>query len=639
MPKIQQDILDKELQEFLDNDVIELADTSTPGFYSPVFLREKPRHDLTAPIKYRVIIDLSNLNLFVHKIHFKMESTNSIRSTLQVGDHFFSIDLTMAYNTVPMAPQSRKYLRFWWNGRAYQFKALCFGLSSAPWIFSLIMSEMSKYLHKCAVGCICYLDDVLFKDNLLPRLVTNQPLLLYFVQSCGWIINFTKSMLDITQREVYVGVDYDLSVGTVYPPQDRWIKLQSKITKFLTLHKATGHQWSSLMGTITSCQDLTPLGRLMARDLQIHLNRHWTDRKNPHLLIPVTAENKQSLVWWTKVDNVMCGAPLQPPQPTIEIWSDASHIGFGGNIIIKNTNINLDLSGSWTPVESSNHINYLELLAVQKCLFQWENLITNQSVLIHVDNTTVLHYINKKSGSRSPTLHHLCHQVLLWCHSRNIHLKAVHIQGKLNIQSDYLSRKGSIIPTEWSLHPSILQRINLTWLETPQVDLFATKLNAKLPLYFSPVPDPAALGLDALSQDWSNLIGYAYPPPAIITQVLNKLDKHPSCLLYLIAPNWPRMTWFPHLLQLLVDIPRSITVFPKLLRQPQTAIFHQNPSVFNLHVFKLSSSASRQEAFLQTLQTPSAVKTGHLQTLVMNDTGLDTWIGVKNSHSIHSTPL
>ena len=313
LPSDQQHILDEELTKFLDNNVIQPADSSTPGFYSPVFLRQKPRHDLSEPIKFRVIIDLSFLNTFLCKKHFKMESTNTIRNTLQVGDHFFSLDLQMAYNTIPMHPASRKYLRFWWHGKPFEFTALCFGLSTAPWLFTLVMSEMCKYLHKFSVHCIFYLDDCLFKDNVFARLTANQPLILFFVQSCGWVINFPKSQLDITARGIYVGTDYDLVHGLVYPPPDRWIKLQHKLSPFLHNTQASAHQWSSLMGTITSCQDLTPLGRLMARDLQIHLNKHWLDRNNVSILIPITPANKQSLLWWTRPSNVMCGAPLRPP--------------------------------------------------------------------------------------------------------------------------------------------------------------------------------------------------------------------------------------------------------------------------------------------------------------------------------------
>ena len=638
LPDNQQVILDRELHEFVVNDVIEPADVSTPGFYSPVFLREKPRHSPDDPIKYRIIIDLSILNRSITKKHFKMESSNTIRNILQVGDYFFTADLTMAYNTIPMHQSSKKYLRFWWHGKPWQFKALPFGLTTAPWIFSLVMSDMAKYLHKHSIICVFYLDDLLFKNQQFHILLANQPSILYFIQALGWLINFPKSHLDIVQRGIYVGTDYNLLDGLVYPPPDRWAKLQAKLQVFLHLDSASAHQWSSLLGTITSCQDLTLLGRLKARDLQIHLNRHWKDRNDSKVIIPVTLAIKTSLVWWTKEANVMRGAPLRPPPPTIEIWSDSSRSGYGGHLLDTISGVTREFSGQWSASHQHLHINCLELLACHLCLIEWEDLVTNQSILAHIDNVSALTYINKCSGPRSPSLHKLCQDLLLWCHHRHIVLKAVHIKGVENVQSDYLSRKGSIINTEWSIHPSIITMIKSLWMDAPQIDLFATKDNKKFPLYVSPMPDPAAMATDALSVNWDNFVAYAYPPQAIIPQVLNKIRRH-QCVIYLVAPNWPRMTWFPQILQLLVDYPRQIPLLPKLLKQPGTQIFHSQPSNLNLHVFKLSTHASLQEVFHQTLLKQSVRKTDCPQTNAMNSTGNATYIGARGNLLIQSLPL
>ena len=46
-----------------------------------------------------------------------------------------SRDLKDADLQVPMHPDSRKFLRFMVGGKVYQFKVLCFGLSTAPQVF------------------------------------------------------------------------------------------------------------------------------------------------------------------------------------------------------------------------------------------------------------------------------------------------------------------------------------------------------------------------------------------------------------------------------------------------------------------------------------------------------------------------
>ena len=59
---------------------------------------------------------------------------------------------------------------------------------------------------------------------------------------------------------------------------------------------------------------------------------------------------------------------------------------------------------------------------------------------------------------------------------------------------------------EWSLHPEVFKAI------CSQVDLFATRFNNKLPQFVSPVLDPQAWAVDALSLSWENLDPYAFPP-------------------------------------------------------------------------------------------------------------------------------
>ena len=48
------------------------------------------------------------------------------------------------------------------------------------------------------------------------------------------------------------------------------------------------------------------------------------------------------------------------------------------------------------------------------------------------------------------------------------------------------------------------------------IDMFPAKMNNKLPLYVSPVPDPNAMTLDALNILWEALDSYAYCPIALI---------------------------------------------------------------------------------------------------------------------------
>ena len=63
---------------------------------------------------------------------------------------------------------------------------------------------------------------------------------------------------------------------------------------------------------------------------------------------------------------------------------------------------------------------------------------------------------------------------------------------------------------------------DLSNLAQTKVDMFATKMNNKLPLSVSPVPDPNAMVVDAMNISWERMDCYAYCPIALIPKVIKK---------------------------------------------------------------------------------------------------------------------
>ena len=177
----------------------------------------------------------------------------------------------------------------------------------------------------------------------------------------------------------------------------------------------------------------------------------------------------------------------------------------------------------------------------------------SKPVLVATDNSTVVAYINKPGGTHSAEMCALLWKIMTWCHHYQITLKARHIPGCLNVMAHLLSRLNQVQSTEWSLHLQVFIKICHKWF-TPHVDLFATRLNHKVPLYVSPVPDQNAWDIDALNINWSGLTAYGYPPMALLHRVIQKIRQF-SCLIIVIAPGWPGMPWFWNLAQLSTEIP------------------------------------------------------------------------------------
>ena len=211
----------------------------------------------------------------------------------------------------------------------------------------------------------------------------------------------------------------------------------------------------------------------------------------------------------------MKGADLHPKDHSIQLFTDVSNEGWGAHLEQAST------KGLLSDKEKRLHINVLELKAVSLALQRFKDQCQNQTVLVAMDKLTVVAYINKQGGTHSVEMCALLWRIMTWCHHYQITLKARHIPGCLNVMADLLSRSNQVQSIEWPLHPQVFKQICHKWF-TPHVDLFVTRLNHKVPLYMSPVPDQNAWDIDALNINWSGLTTYAYPPTALLHRVIQK---------------------------------------------------------------------------------------------------------------------
>ena len=208
--------------QMLQKDAIyHLKDCTTPGFSSRLFLVPKPGK------KWRPVIDLSVLNSHMHVPTFKMETAEIIRNSLTKSEWVVSIDLKDAYFHVPIHPDSQHLLRFHVDNRTYQFKALPFGLATAPLEFTRIVKEAKLVLQSRRIRVHQYLDDWLLRASSQHQCMSQTKELLHTVQELGFVINFEKSELVPTQKIDFLGYHFDLLQGKVFPTQKK-LKILAK---------------------------------------------------------------------------------------------------------------------------------------------------------------------------------------------------------------------------------------------------------------------------------------------------------------------------------------------------------------------------------------------------------------------------
>ena len=135
-----------------------------------------------------------------------------------------------------------------------------------------------------------------------------------------------------------------------------------------------------------------------------------------------------------------------------------------------------------------NGTNILELEAAFCALKSFGDKITGAHIQLHLGNTTAVAYINNMGGSKSLELNSLAIKMWDWSIQQDNWISAVHLAGKLNVRADAQSCNFSD-KHEWTLPGSVFEDILFQYPEL-NIDLFATRLNHKLPTYCSWKPDP-----------------------------------------------------------------------------------------------------------------------------------------------------
>ncbi|XP_076450421.1 uncharacterized protein LOC143286671 [Babylonia areolata] len=222
---------------------------------------------------WRPVLDLSLLSEYLQYKPFCMETPTSIRDSIRQGDWAFSIDLTDAYFHILIHPRDRKWLRFSWDGKSFQFRALPFGLAPAPWVFTRVVRELCLALRSKGIRLRVYLDDwlILAESRALCQhhlnLVRNQ------CQSLGFLMNAEKSELEPSQQFEFLDasnmgwgahMDNHTASGTWNPQQQSWhinrLELEAVFLALQHFLPHVPHRWiSSPQGSTSASQHVSPI--------------------------------------------------------------------------------------------------------------------------------------------------------------------------------------------------------------------------------------------------------------------------------------------------------------------------------------------------------------------------------------------
>lgn len=609
----QRRALEGEIEGLLLKEAIVPAPPDVPLFRSSFFLTTKKDGS------WRPILNLRPLNrAHIRTTSFRMETLKSIIPQLPQAEWATSVDLKDAYLHVPIHPFHQRFLAFRYREQDYIFRAMPFGLATAPRVFTSITRAILAHLRRQGLRVFAYLDDWLVVASSRRACIDTTSRVLNILHDLGWVVNETKSQLAPAQEIVYLGAAINLRTKIVRPTEERVASLVQLAASILQDGHASALSWQRLLGMMASLVDVLHLCRLRMRPLQQNLRAQFNQNSaDPSTRVLLPEGCRPFLAWWTQPSNVNQGISIVDRLPQATITTDASLMGWGATFGAQTT------SGLWTPAEAELHINVLETMAVHHAILHWATELSNHKVTVLSDNSTTVAYINRQGGTRSRSLLQKTWDLLTLSDEMNIHLRASHLAGDLNVVADALSR-GTLDENEWSL--------SQTWATflfdifgRPSVDIFAKADNYKLPTFCTRRAEPTAWRTDAFSFQWDGMFLYAFPPWRLIYKVLSVVQRSDVDMI-LVAPCWPQQPWFPLLLELLVDLPFAFPQSPRLLTQQRGRVWHNSMESLHLSAWKLSGNASRRQGFHSVLRTLQQQPAGlpRLELTIPDSNGSDS---------------
>lgn len=584
--KFEEEIIDREICKLLDMRVIEETVPSENQFVSPIFTRPKKDGE------YRMILNLKELNESIEYHHFKMDTFETALKLIKPNCFMASIDLRHAYYSVNIYKPYRKYLRFHWKGKLYEYTCLPNGIALAPRKFTKLMKPVYANLRQMGHSNVGYIDDSMLSADTKLECSKNVDDTVSLMSDLGFIVHDVKSVIEPVQNIVFLGNHIDSIDMIVYLTESRKQVLLQECRHLRGRQIVKIREVARLVGLIVASFSAVEYGPLFYRELEKEKSKALVLNKgNFDAKMSMTFPMLKEIDWW--IENLPSAQrKISHGIPEIVITTDASGSGWGARCD------GVCINGRWTSFESVHHINYLELLAVFYALKSFCKNMSNKHIQIRTDNTCALSYIKNFGGIKSIDCNDLAKKLWSWAMSKQIWVTATYVPGSLN-EADYDSRNHND-NIEWMLDSKVVETILGLW-DMPKIDMFASRLNKQMQRFVSWKPDPEAEFVDAFAMTWSDIYFYAFPPFSLVPRLMVKLREEKSeCIL--IAPIWMTQPWFTTVMEHLVQDPYILPVHKHLLMLPGTRKTHPLHENLTLMVCRLSGILSKASAYQKGLR-------------------------------------
>ena len=356
------------------------------------------------------------------------------------GSFLAKIDLKEAYRHIPIHPECYDLTGIQWTfaghtSPTYLYDVrLPFGSSLSCHIFQSVSDAIVRMFSRRGFIAISYLDDfmIIAKSELECQIALSS--LTELVENLGLVINQDK-VAQPAQRMTFLGIYIDCVAWTLSLPIDKLEKLKIYLSKWTVKQKATKKELQCLVGKLNWAAKVVRGGRTFLRNLinlimKVELAHHY---------VRLGVAARGDIAWWQMALVYFHGDTpfnMDIPLPSHVFATDACLRG--GGAYFENDWLYLDW-GIDIPELQSASINVLELRMILESARRWGSRWKGSHIRVRSDNVAAVQAINNGT-TRCPELWEIVKELFWLSVQFDFRLSALHIEGKLNVLSDRISR-------------------------------------------------------------------------------------------------------------------------------------------------------------------------------------------------------
>ena len=281
-----------------------------------------------------LVLNLKWFNKKVKQYKFRMETFTQIRDWLQPGYFLIGMDLKDQFLAVPINENFRKFLRFSWRGKLFEFNVLPFGLTCSPRVVTKLLKPVMAFLRATwGILISVFMDDMLLQASTKEKAFLHAQLGVLTLMSLGWEINWEKSSLIPSTEITHLGFKINTTTMTASCPLAKIERLILKATEIFKAKVVTVHEAERLLGMMESVRPVTPLAALHYRSLQRQLIYAKKGQRIPSKLIILNSKSLSNLKRWISATGFKSNntAQLRESAPNLSLWSDATKQAMGAH--------------------------------------------------------------------------------------------------------------------------------------------------------------------------------------------------------------------------------------------------------------------------------------------------------------------